>query len=79
MTVQQFRTTYELQPFRPFVIHLADGREIAVSSRELIYMFPRGRTIIVVQPDETFNIIDLLLITDLEFKPLANSPARRRR
>lgn len=30
---------------------------------------PNGRTVIVVQPDSTTNIIDLLLVTDLEFKP----------
>ena len=30
---------------------------------------PSGRTVVVTQPDDTFNIIDLLLVTDLEIKP----------
>jgi hypothetical protein len=67
MTVEQMRSVYQAQPFRPFVIHLADGREIPVQHREFIMAVPSGRTILVAQPDDTVNIIDLLLVTDLEF------------
>ena len=36
---------------------------------------PIGRTALVCQPDDTTNIIDLLLVTDLEMKaqPVASS------
>ena len=78
MTVDQLRAAYEMQPFRPFIIHLADGREIAVPSREFIYLLPFGRTIIVAQPDGTFSIVDLLLVTEVEFKPI-NGVGKRRR
>lgn len=77
MTVEQLRAAYTAQPFRPFVIHLADGREVPVASREFIMALPSGRTIVVGQPDDTVNIIDLLLVTDLEFKPQP-SPGRKR-
>lgn len=40
---------------------------------------PDGRTIVVAQPDGTLNIIDLLLVTDLEMKPLANGSHKPRR
>jgi hypothetical protein len=33
----------------------------------------------VCQPDDTLNIIDLLLITDLEIKPSSNGARKRRR
>ena len=79
MTIEQLRTAYNAQPFRPFVIHLADGREVPVVSREFIMAVPSGRTVIVCQPDDTVNIIDLLLITDLEFKTSSNGSQRRRR
>jgi hypothetical protein len=39
---------------------------------------PSGRTIIVVQPDDTMNIIDLLLVTDVELK-LHRNGARKRK
>ncbi len=79
MTIEQMRTAYEAQPFRPFVIHLADGRAVPVRHREFIMTVPSGRTIIVCQPDDTVNIIDLLLVTDLELAPAANGPSKRRK
>lgn len=79
MTIEQMRTAYEAQPFRPFVIHLADGREIPVQHREFIMSVPSGRTVLVAQPDDTVNIIDLLLVTDLEIKPQAANGAGRKR
>jgi hypothetical protein len=69
MTVEQLRNAYSAQPFRPFTIHLADGREVPVLSREFIMSVPSGHTVVVCQPDDTLNIIDLLLITDLELTP----------
>jgi hypothetical protein len=30
MAIEQLRRVYEARPFRPFTIHLADGREILV-------------------------------------------------
>lgn len=72
MTVEQLRTAYTAEPFRPFVMHLADGRSIPVEHREFVMTVPSGRTVIVAQPDDTVNIIDLLLVTDLEIKPAKN-------
>jgi hypothetical protein len=78
VTIERIRGLYEAQPFRPFIIHLADGRQILVSHREFLALGPGGRTVIVYQPDESFNIVDLLLVTDLEVKveatPLSQNP-----
>ncbi|MBI3838981.1 MAG: hypothetical protein HY288_13755 [Planctomycetia bacterium] len=79
MTIEQIRSIYEGQPFRPFVIHLADGREVPVHHRDFIMSVPSGRTLFVCQPDDTVNIIDLLLVTDLELKPVSNGSRKRRR
>jgi hypothetical protein len=76
MTIEQVKTAYEARPFRPFVLHLADGRHIPVMHNEFLAFSPTGRTIFVYQLDESFNIVDLLLVTDLEFKP--NGRGRRR-
>jgi hypothetical protein len=79
MTIEQLRNVYNAQPFCPFVIHLADGREIPVHHREFIMAVPSGRTVFVCQPDDTVNIIDLLLVTDLELKPNRGGSRRRRK
>jgi len=74
MTIERIRDVYDAQPFRPFLIHLADGRQIAVKHREFLATAPSGRTMIAYQPDDSFSIIDLLLVTDLEVK--ANGRSR---
>jgi hypothetical protein len=79
MTIEQLRALHDAQPFRPFVIHLADGREIPVHHREFVMTVPSGRTLVVAQPDDTLNIVDLLLVTDLEIKPVANGAGKRRK
>ena len=68
MTIEQLREAYHTEPFRPFTLHLADGREIQVPSREVILPAPNGRTIAVYVDEDRLNIIDLLLVTDLEFQ-----------
>ncbi|OYW24368.1 MAG: hypothetical protein B7Z55_02400 [Planctomycetales bacterium 12-60-4] len=64
MTIEQLRATYQAQPFQPFVVHLADGREIPVLHREFLLTVPNGRTVVICQPDSTMNIVDLLLVTE---------------
>ena len=73
MTVEQLRTLWNGQPFKPFIIHLAGNRQVPVVHREFLAFAPSGRTVIVYQPDESFNIIDLLLVTDLEVRPDTSS------
>ncbi len=79
MTVEQVRKVYEAQPFRPFRLHLADGRELQVLSREFLAFSPSGRTIFIYHPDESFDIVDLLLVTDLEFGVPPGMRGKRRR
>jgi hypothetical protein len=74
MTIEQLRNVYNAQPFQPFLIHLADGRHVPVRHRDFIMPAPSGRTVIVYQPDDSFNIIDLLLATDLEVASAAATP-----
>jgi len=72
MTIEKLRELYAAEPFRPFVLHLADGRAVPVVHRELFAAAPSGRTAAIFQPDDTFNLIDLLLVTDAEIKPAEN-------
>jgi hypothetical protein len=78
VTVDKIREAYKAQPFRPFVIHLADGRSVPVMSPEFILTAPSGRTLVVFQQDDAMNIVDLLLVTDLEFKASGNGASKRR-
>jgi hypothetical protein len=78
MTIEQVRNLYSAQPFQPFVIHLADGRNIPVNSREFIMTVPSGRTLVVAEADDRVHLIDLLLVTDLELAAQSNGKRKRR-
>jgi hypothetical protein len=73
MIAEQFRAMKEAEPFRPFKIHLADGRTFIVPHRDFVSQSPRGRTIIVYGSGESFSIVDLYLVTELEVQEAADS------
>lgn len=66
MTIEQLKNVHEAQPFRPFTLKLADGSRIRVVSREFLSHSPTGRTIVVFKDDETFEVVDLLLVASIE-------------
>jgi hypothetical protein len=73
MTAEQLRAMREAHPFRPFTIHLADGRTLTVPHRDFVSQSPGGRTIIVYRSDESFSVVDLYLVTELEVQASADS------
>jgi hypothetical protein len=77
MTIEQLRKMHSARPFQPFEIHLADSRTLTVEHPEMLLQSQTGRTIAVAQPDDTIEIIDLLLVVSL--KSVANGSHRRRR
>jgi hypothetical protein len=78
VTITKIRELYEAQPFRPFVMRLADGRNIPVRHPDFLMPAPSCRTLVVFQPDDSLNIVDVMLVTDLEIKRPNGSHARRR-
>jgi hypothetical protein len=79
MTIEQIKKLYDAQPFRPFVIHLADGREVPVAHRDFIATVPSGRILAVSVDDDAFDLIDLLLVTDVVVQSGRNGTGRHRR
>lgn len=69
MTHQEFHKMLSAQPFQPFTMHLADGRQLFVPHREFVLLPPNSRTTVVAQVDGTFEIVDLLLVVGLERRP----------
>ena len=65
------RTTAGRRPFAPFTLHLAGGRSLRVLSPEFIYVPAEGRMVSVVVPTGAQHVVDLLLVTDVEFSPKA--------
>jgi hypothetical protein len=79
MTIEQLKRLYDAKPFKPFVIHLAEGRAVPVVHRDFITAVPSGRILVVCLPDDTVDLIDLLLVTDVEVQPGRNGARKHRR
>lgn len=69
MTLEQFRATLHEQPFKPFTIRMADGRAFDVPHPDFVAHSPSSRVVSVFQPDGICSLLDLLLMTELEFQP----------
>ncbi|MFH1110038.1 MAG: hypothetical protein V1790_12720 [Planctomycetota bacterium] len=65
MTVEQLRNVHQAKPFHPYTLKVADGSRIAVRHPEFLSVSPVGRTVIVWQPDGSFEVLDLLLVASI--------------
>jgi hypothetical protein len=79
MIIEQLRKMHSVRPFQPFDVYLADGRSIGAEHPEMLSQSQSGRTIAVACPDDTIEIIDLLLVTSLKPRPNARSRRGRHR
>jgi hypothetical protein len=78
MKIEEVRKLLHTQPFRTFVIHIADGGKIPVRHEDFVALAPGGREMIVYQPDDSYQIVDVMLVTRLEVKNLngARKPSK---
>jgi hypothetical protein len=67
MNVAAIQEVLHRQPFRPFTLRLADGRTVTVPHPDFVAVSPR--TVIVIQSDESFSILEPLLIASIEGTP----------
>lgn len=78
MTIEQLRKAHQTRPFKPFTICLADGRGIPVPHPEFLLLLPKARrTFVIGTSDDTYRVVDVLLVTSLDFED--GKPARRGR
>lgn len=76
MTREELRKVLTASPFRPFRIHLGDGRALEVPHPDFAALHPTGRTLVVFGPkEEPFEIVDVMLITSIE---VGNGTRRRK-
>jgi hypothetical protein len=69
MTADDIRKHIVATPFRPFWIHVADGRQIAVRARDFILVSPQGRLVDIYQPDDAQDILEVFHVTGVSFEP----------
>ena len=68
MTIQQLKKALAPNTFQPFTIRLTDGQAFRVTYPEWVYIAPSAeRTFVMADKDGTYSVVDLLLVTTLEF------------
>jgi hypothetical protein len=75
MTTERFRNTLDQQPFRPFTFRMAGGRAFEVVHPDFVANSPSGRNVIVFQSGESYSVLDLLLMSELEVNGAKGRPA----
>ena len=68
MTIEQFTAALKAEPFKPFSLNAASGKEYRVSHPELAIRTPSGRTVVVVTGDDAVAVLDLHLIESITFQ-----------
>lgn len=69
MKTDHLRDTLHAAPFKPFTIHVADGRSVRVPHPDFIALSGNGRLAIVISAagdSPSYFVIDVPLITQLE-------------
>ena len=79
MRIEQLVEFHKAAAFRPFRIHMADGRHLDVKHPEFLAYSPKVRIAIVMRLDGTFEIVDHLLVATLEVRNGAPRSRRKRK
>jgi hypothetical protein len=76
-TANQIREVVRAQPFRPFIIHLANGRTFDVPHPEFVAV-ARGRELLFIADDDGIHQFDMRLVAEIETPPpAATAPTPR--
>ncbi len=78
MSSSSIRRLVDATPFRPFAIHLADGRAIPVHHREFIMISPADLDFVVYQPDGAIDVVATNLVTGLQLKASKRKPSSQK-
>jgi hypothetical protein len=68
------RNTLRASPFLPFTIRMADGRTFPVPHPDFVWIPPSSRMAFIHSLKESYSIVDILLMTELE----VSSPTKAR-
>jgi hypothetical protein len=81
MDLKSFREAWKRQPFKPFVLRLADGRSVPVDHPDFVAM--TERIVVVVTEDGSVKHVEPLLIVSIDYPPpksqSGNGAGRKRR
>ena len=81
MKADEIRKLLHQRPFRPFVLHVADGGRLPVKHEDYVALAPSGREMLVYRHDrpDDYQVVDIMLVTRLEIATRNGSRKSRRK
>ena len=58
MTLKTLKELRDVSPFKPFEIHLSDGRTLTVATPDHLFLMPNSTEFLVVLADGGFRFVD---------------------
>jgi hypothetical protein len=77
MKISEIREVLRAQPFRPFTVHLADGREFPIEHVDFLLISRSERSIIVADLAGGWEIIDPVMVTSMTMSEPQPQESRR--
>jgi hypothetical protein len=76
--LSELKAVKDRRPFTPFIIRMADGREIRISHPEgMMWSDDNARVLYAVNPDAGWTVIDISLVTSLSESVPAGASSER--
>ena len=72
MDLQGIREALQHRSFEPFALRLADGRSLGVRHPEMVAV--GKRRVIVVQPDDSWSVVEPLMVVSLDYNGKKTPP-----
>jgi hypothetical protein len=69
MNIHALKAAIDTSPFRPFKLHIADGRNVDVPSADHISIDPKGRNALIWADNGAFRMVNIMLVTEIERAP----------
>jgi hypothetical protein len=74
MDINAIREALHRQPFRPFIMRLADGRALSVPHPDFVAVAGRSVIVTSVLQNESYSVVESLLIVSLDYNGVATPP-----
>ena len=77
MISEEIRSLLRNSPFRPFTVHLADGKELLIHHHDYAWLLPSGYQLIFEDPAGKVHLVTVAQISEITYDSSGEqAPAR---
>ena len=68
MVAEEIRAVLHAQPFRPFTVHLSDGKEVCIHHHDYAWLLPSGFQLIFESAGGKVHLINVAQIAEITYE-----------